>query len=1085
MPVTSPRSANAHSGRRVSAFRRATDGEFRRTNSMRSVSSPRQRFGESMQCSGNAMDVYVRVRPFNQRELASNMPLHSTVRIDVDNPCVITLLDPQKDFRARLSYNFTKCFWSVIDGESDDCSNAGELINAIRTYIDHRSFSPRRTTPRYNAGASSRSQSARAKGSGDLPSNVCDITGSGAALLTGVTVPHPPYGSQLDVYKVVGRPLLENALEGYNGCIFAYGQTGSGKTFTMLGYTPRVSDLCRKGNRNNLSISDVSVFGSQRHYHRRTPSGATSGRRRQKPPRESSMSLCDAFNTSMNFMSEAEPCDTLEDGAPTVDPNDLRGIIPRIVEDLFERLCEMRYKEGFHSCRVKMEFYEIYNEKVYDLISSQKDADLRIRHHPLTGPYVEGLSAAVVRNEEQVAELINRGNAERHTSCTRVNDCSSRSHAIIAIHLIQVSLDGDNNTYQKCSKLNLVDLAGSERIGASGVEGLHFKESTKINLSLTTLGRVIDCLAEISQNKVPSVPVPYRDSNLTWLLMDSLGGNSKTSMVATVSPHCSNFEEMQQTLRYASRAKQIVNVAVVNEDPQVRQIKILTSEIENLKKVIRENGMNEFTRDYVIDLEQRHNTLEKRCLEQQLCIVRLHTEAEDSALHDHRGDGTPSSGRTTRVFRTDMSGRHGRTHVSGDDIITSSNAFKTGPTGRNVENYWGSPAKTSPRKAGSGVANGEHVAEMSATIKRLKNEMEILRMDSHIQRWQVGQTSTLYTSKLLELVCETVTRKNTEFVSHIALLFNSWRGGRAVDVCTPPRRLNGGFHGSRGSSEINSCRFPEKDEKKDPDSYRSRGELSRGTESSPTEGRVADQKGIQYLPGETNLSLIERQRPPDFLRRLQYERDEIKRQKEEVDAKCREKDKEIMRLRRVLGTRDEKREEEASKSDEGNVSMEKLNALRSEMLKIQEKHKRSEQKSQADIQCLIERQDRLCSISNTLLSHWEGQSAALDSTFTQLRALLHSQDLQNNRFLQHETTMERRDYSAEVAAAEERNQRDTERFRDIVKRLRQNQEESKATIQRFEKDVMQHFSVVKSARSGRISYPNGNGSLAGGSRSSR
>ncbi|CAJ1022805.1 putative Kinesin motor domain containing protein, partial [Leishmania utingensis] len=136
----------------------------------------------------------------------------------------------------------------------------------------------------------------------------------------------------------------------------------------------------------------------------------------------------------------------------------------------------------------------------------------------------------MVSREEDVARVIRKGMQERHTAATKFNDRSSRSHAILTFNIVQLSMDDSDNAFQMRSKLNLVDLAGSERTGAAGAEGNEFHDGVKINQSLTVLGRVIDRLADLSQNKGGGLSIPYRDSNLTWVLSDSIGGNSQTSM---------------------------------------------------------------------------------------------------------------------------------------------------------------------------------------------------------------------------------------------------------------------------------------------------------------------------------------------------------------------------------------------------------------------------------------------------------------------------------------------------------------------------------------------------------------------------
>ncbi|CAD2217545.1 Kinesin motor domain/Microtubule binding, putative [Angomonas deanei] len=441
----------------------------------------------------NATKVFVRIRPFNVKErklTEDTKQLPYVLRVDENNPSLITTLDPSKEMLPKDTYVFERCFDDLVASYALEEGAKGKIDAAEKRKVGK---------------------------------------------------------DQSLVYSHVGKPVLTNALQGYNGCVFAYGQTGSGKTFTMMGPTNIAVAKCdpstpRVRDKKGLSESVTPRLSGE--------SNETNG----------------ATQTS----GVSTPMDALEDsalGGEEAESAGLEGIIPRLTREMIDELHRKREKDSSLSFRIEMEYFEIYNEKVMDLLTAggNKNVELRVRNSA-SGPYIEGLSRKHVEDERQIFKLIRKGNLERHTAATKMNDRSSRSHAILSFHITQFRLDMNDNASKIVSKLNLVDLAGSERTGASGVEGKQFKEATKINLSLTTLGRVIDALASISQNK-KGVFCPYRDSNLTWVLADSLGGNCKTTMVATVSPHAVNFEETCQTLRYASRAKQIVTKVVVNEDP--------------------------------------------------------------------------------------------------------------------------------------------------------------------------------------------------------------------------------------------------------------------------------------------------------------------------------------------------------------------------------------------------------------------------------------------------------------------------------------------------------------------------------------
>ncbi|XP_038150173.1 stAR-related lipid transfer protein 9-like [Cyprinodon tularosa] len=341
----------------------------------------------------------------------------------------------------------------------------------------------------------------------------------------------PHYASQEEVFQDLGMSVLAGASEGYNVCLFAYGQTGSGKTYTMMGTAEST------------------------------------------------------------------------------------GLTPRICQCLF---CpQVLFSDGQNSSRVEISFLEIYNERVRDLLrggEQKRRTSLRVREHPDKGPYVEDLSQHLVTDCKQALDLLDEGVANRMTAATHNHDASSRSHAIFTIQYTQAILE-NNLPSETVSKINLVDLAGSERADPQYCRD-RLTEGSNINKSLVTLGIVISALAQNSQmssscqsiNSVASEGdsstlgshssslsggggrrhcfIPYRDSVLTWLLKDSLGGNSKTIMIATVSPSANSYNETLSTLRYAAHARNIVNKPRVNEDANVRLIRELREEIDRLKSML-------------------------------------------------------------------------------------------------------------------------------------------------------------------------------------------------------------------------------------------------------------------------------------------------------------------------------------------------------------------------------------------------------------------------------------------------------------------------------------------------------------------
>ncbi|XP_061600188.1 stAR-related lipid transfer protein 9 isoform X2 [Cololabis saira] len=385
----------------------------------------------------------------------------------------------------------------------------------------------------------------------------------------------PHYASQEEVFQDLGVSVLSGASEGYNVCLFAYGQTGSGKTYTMMG----------------------------------TP--------------------------------------------------DSIGLTPRICQGLFR--AEDAFPDGQNSSRVEISFLEIYNERVRDLLrggEQKKRSSLRVREHPEKGPYVQDLSQHVVSDCKQAMDLLEEGIANRMTAATHNHDASSRSHAIFTIQYTQAILE-NNLPSETVSKINLVDLAGSERADPNYCRD-RLTEGSNINKSLVTLGIVISALAQNSQmssscqsiNSVASEGdgstvgshssslsggggggrrhcfIPYRDSVLTWLLKDSLGGNSKTIMIATVSPSANSYNETLSTLRYAAHARNIVNKPRVNEDAHVRLIRELREEIERLKSMLLSFELQRNPSPSLSD--ERDGSLSEIVLQNELKVEQLTKDWSES-----------------------------------------------------------------------------------------------------------------------------------------------------------------------------------------------------------------------------------------------------------------------------------------------------------------------------------------------------------------------------------------------------------------------------------------------------------------------
>ncbi|KAE8574208.1 hypothetical protein XENTR_v10003328 [Xenopus tropicalis] len=256
-----------------------------------------------------------------------------------------------------------------------------------------------------------------------------------------------------------------------------------------------------------------------------------------------------------------------------IDP-EKRGVIPNSFEHIFTHISRSQNQQYL----VRASYLEIYQEEIRDLLSKDQSKRLELKERPDTGVYVKDLSSFVTKSVKEIEHVMNVGNQNRSVGATNMNEHSSRSHAIfmITIECSQIGLDGENHI--RVGKLNLVDLAGSERQTKTGAQGERLKEATKINLSLSALGNVISALVDGR-----STHIPYRDSKLTRLLQDSLGGNAKTVMVANIGPASYNVEETLTTLRYSNRAKNIKNKPRVNEDPKDALLREFQEEIARLK----------------------------------------------------------------------------------------------------------------------------------------------------------------------------------------------------------------------------------------------------------------------------------------------------------------------------------------------------------------------------------------------------------------------------------------------------------------------------------------------------------------------
>lgn len=258
-----------------------------------------------------------------------------------------------------------------------------------------------------------------------------------------------------------------------------------------------------------------------------------------------------------------------------------RGVIPNSFEHIFTHISRSQNQQYL----VRASYLEIYQEEIRDLLSKDQLRRLELKERPDTGVYVKDLSSFVTKSVREIEHVMNVGNQNRSVGSTNMNEHSSRSHAIFVITIECSELGPDGENHIRVGKLNLVDLAGSERQNKTGAQGERLKEATKINLSLSALGNVISALVDGR-----STHIPYRDSKLTRLLQDSLGGNARTVMVANIGPASYNLDETLTTLRYANRAKNIKNKPRVNEDPKDALLREFQEEIARLKEQLEKRS---------------------------------------------------------------------------------------------------------------------------------------------------------------------------------------------------------------------------------------------------------------------------------------------------------------------------------------------------------------------------------------------------------------------------------------------------------------------------------------------------------------
>ncbi|KAG5029417.1 hypothetical protein JHK87_012931 [Glycine soja] len=374
--------------------------------------------------------------------------------------------------------------------------------------------------------------------------------------------------TQLDIFELVGAPLVENCLAGFNSSIFAYGQTGSGKTYTMWG-----------------------------------------------------------------------PANALSDGNSA---SDQQGLAPRVFERLFACINEEQIKHSDKQLKYQCHcsFLEIYNEQIADLLDPNQ-RNLQIREDVKSGVYVENLTEELVCTKKDVTQLLIKGLLNRRIGATSINSESSRSHTVFTCVVeSRCKSTADGVSRFRTSKINLVDLAGSERQKLTGAAGDRLKEAGNINRSLSQLGNLIKILAEVSQTGKPR-HIPYRDSRLTFLLQESLGGNAKLALVCAISPAQSCKSETFSTLRFAQCVKDIKNKAVVNEvmHDDVNQLRDVICQLRDELHRIKANGYSpsDGSRGHSAALIRRSLNLLKPTLNRPLSLPHVDEDGDEEMEIDEEG----------------------------------------------------------------------------------------------------------------------------------------------------------------------------------------------------------------------------------------------------------------------------------------------------------------------------------------------------------------------------------------------------------------------------------------------------------------
>ncbi|CAJ1015037.1 putative Kinesin motor domain containing protein, partial [Leishmania utingensis] len=625
--------------------------------------------------------------------------------------------------------------------------------------------------------------------------------------------------------------------------------------------------------------------------------------------------------------------------------------------------------------------------------------------------------------------------------------------------------------------------------GAAGAEGNEFHDGVKINQSLTVLGRVIDRLADLSQNKGGGLSIPYRDSNLTWVLSDSIGGNSQTSMVATISPHSINFDEMRQTIRYASRAKNIINWVKKNEDPQVVQLRELRAQVADLELRLKEAGGSNYTNEYVRGLEKKLHMAEKKCDEQERIIAGLRAQLEFAGV----ADPTLAEGYldpTTRAKEDQQRAKREENLRKQLDKAQMTIAELKAELERRVA-----------------TIESESLKAMREALQRQEARLAVVatgvslyhRVLPHFDDIDIVMALVREKETLLQRACEDILDTNTESAAALEKMLREREhdlretkrlheeklAAQAERFCTRLKeasdenaaqqqqlldrhrdaiaQLEERLQRSREISEIELKRNEEEKE-----------QLKQRMQVAQERMRHEYQQEIERLRARLDGDIGDRHKSVDAVRQLQemHER-EAARLKDEMDHLRRSRDSDCARLQNQLENERLRRESDLMEKDrQARLVRNEVDDAKRAIDKLNDEKGKMEKEYQDQIRGLMQQQEQLVTASNAVLSGWENKSSELEADLHKLRALLYDRDYMHFRQKIREMAfMDRSDFDQKLQELDEKERLQAARINQIISKARRAYDEQSRSLKRFERDIKDRIDRAKATDGSNNSTP--------------